>query len=229
MGGILSDLAFSGPLAPEFRVVVEVRLFGTHSDRLDISKMKIPFLKFLMALLALALLAAACGSDDSDESAAASDEMSDTDENMAMDEDMNMGDPDATPAYQVEGADLVTGTFILLETRPEGYDDLIGEAYIARYDDGTTVSVEIGGLLPDVEYISHLHEGSCEDNGGDHYKFDLDGSDMPPNEIHLAFVSSASGQGFMTAENHMVAGEEAQSVVVHPVDLLDNKIACAPL
>lgn len=33
----------------------------------------------------------------------------------------------------------------------------------------------------------------------------------------------------MTAENHLNATTEARSVVVHPVQLLDNKIACAEL
>jgi hypothetical protein len=180
-------------------------------------------LKMMLPLLALALLAAACGSD-SDETSSEDAEMSDN----AMDE-MNMGDPDATPAYEVEGADLTTGTFLLLDTRPEGYDDVVGEANLARHDGGTTVTIELIGLEADADYISHLHEGDCADNGGDHYKFDPKGSDMPPNEIHLAFVADAEGGGFMTAENHMVAEEDARSVVVHPVDLLDNKIACAPL
>lgn len=212
--------------------------------------MRNTLLKLLIAALSLTLLAAACGSDSDDDAAEADnmdEEMSEdtamaedmdedmemSDDDMDMDEmdmeDMNMGDPDATPAYEVEGADLVTGTFELLDTRPEGYDDVIGEGYIARHDGGTTVTMEVGGLLPEVEFIAHVHEGDCSEGGGDHYKFDPEGSDVPPNEIHLAFVSSADGQGFMTAENHMVAGEDARSLVVHPLELLDNKIACAPL
>jgi len=190
--------------------------------------------KLLLLLVALALVAAACGSDsdDSDESSAATDEMDEEMEDMDddMDDmDMNMGDPDATPAYEVEGAELTTGTFVLLDTRPDGYDDLIGEANLARHENGTTVTIELSGLLPGVDFISHVHEGECEEGGGDHYKFDPEGSDMPPNEIHLAFTSTGEGTGFMTAENDMAAGDDARSVVVHPAELIDNKIACAPL
>ena len=202
--------------------------------------MRSALLKLLAVALGLLLLAAACGSDadsdeaEADETAAADSDMEDMDESDMADSDMemadmNMGDPDATPAYDVDPAELVSGSFALLDTRPEGYDGVAGEAYLARYDNGTTVTVELSGLLPDVEYISHVHEDECSENGGDHYKFDPDGSDMPPNEIHLAFVSAADGAGFMTAENDMVAGADARSVVVHPVELLDNKIACAPL
>jgi hypothetical protein len=180
-----------------------------------------PLLKILLPLLALLLLAAACGSD--------SDETSSEDTEMSDDEMGDMGDPDAIPAYEVEGAELTTGTFILLDTRPEGYDDVIGEANLARHDGGTTVTIELAGLVADVDYIAHVHEGDCADNGGNHYKFDPEGGDMPPNEIHLAFVADDGGAGFMTAEHGMVAGEDARSIVVHPVDLLDNKIACAPL
>ena len=50
---------------------------------------------------------------------------------------------------------------------------------------------------------------------------------MPPNEIHLAFTAAADGTGFMTAENDQTVGPDARSVVVHPIELLDNKVACA--
>jgi len=49
---------------------------------------------------------------------------------------------------------------------------------------------------------------------------------MPPNEIHLAFTSDDGGNGFMTAENHQIAGLDAVAFVVHPADLIDNKLAC---
>lgn len=52
---------------------------------------------------------------------------------------------------------------------------------------------------------------------------------MPPNEIHLAFTSTPEGTGFMTAENDRTAGPQARSVVVHPREFTDNRIACAPL
>lgn len=140
---------------------------------------------------------------------------------------MNMGDPDATRAEEVDGADLLTGAFELLETRPQGYDDLSGVAAIARHEGGTTVTIELEGLEANVEYIAHVHVGPCSTDS-DHYMFDLEGSTMPPNEVHLAFTSGGSGSGFMTAENDQVVGDDGQSLIVHRADLLDNKIACAP-
>jgi len=150
----------------------------------------------------------------------------DTESDMG-DMSMNMGDPTATPAEDVVGAALVTGDFTLLDTRPQGYEDVSGSAALARHDDGTTVTIRLTGLKPDTSFISHIHEGPCADYGGGHYRFDPDGSDMPPNEIHLAFQSGSDGSGFMTAENQQTVDDRAVSVVVHPRDLLDNKVACA--
>ncbi len=184
---------------------------------------------------AFLLLATACGDDDD---AAADDEMSEDEmsedamDDMAMEDgmdmdEMNMGDPDATPAAETDYDSLAAGTFELLETRPENHDDVAGTVEMARHADGTTVTVELTGLVGGEDYISHVHDGPCSESGGDHYKFDPNGSDLPPNEIHLAFTAGDDGSGFMTAENHEVAGDDAISLVVHPAELLDNKIACA--
>ena len=180
----------------------------------------------LTVLVAIAAVGvAACGSDDAEVTA------DETDMDMGMDDadmgDMNMGDPNATPAAEVEGAEVLSGMFELLETRPEGYDEMTGTADIARSDAGTTVTLQVSGLIAGEDYISHLHDGPCSDLGGDHYRFDPGGSEFPPNEIHLAFTADGDGNGFMTAENEMTAGPEAISIVVHPAELLDNKIACA--
>lgn len=142
---------------------------------------------------------------------------------------MNMGDPNAVPADQVPNAELATGQFSVLDTAPEGYQDVAGTAMLARYDGGSTVTIQLRGLKPGTAFISHVHEGQCADGGGAHYKFDPAGGDAPPNEIHLAFTSTAEGTGSMTAENDRAAGPGAQSVVVHPRDLVDNRVACAPL
>ena len=189
-------------------------------------------MRILSLFLVVALVVAACGDDSSNVPGAADttimdggmggDHMGETDMG-----GMNMGDANATAAYDVSDAELMSATFALLETRPPGYDTTAGEAWLARHDAGTTVTIRLSGLVADTRYIAHVHEGSCADLGGDHFKFDRDGSDMPPNEIHLAFNADADGSGFMTAENEAVAGETARSVVVHPVDLLDNKLACA--
>jgi Cu/Zn superoxide dismutase len=173
----------------------------------------------------LALVLAACGGseDTTDTTVMAGDGMAMGD---GTDMAMNMGDPDATPAAEVAGAELVTGEFELLDTRPSGYDDVSGTAAMARYDGGTTVTIEVSGLQPGVEYISHVHAGPCADNGGPHYQFEVGGETVPPNEIHLLFTADEDGRGFMTAENERTVDERAVALVVHPVDLIDNKIAC---
>ena len=172
------------------------------------------------------MLAAACGSDGeatpTTEAESPSAGNTDAMDGMAM----NMGDASATRADEVDGAALATGEFALLDTRPQGFDDTTGTAWIARHPGGTTVTLELEGLIPDADYISHVHADVCANNGGEHYQFEVGGSAMPPNEIHLAFTSDADGHGFMTAENHEIAGLEAVAFVVHPADLIDNKLAC---
>jgi hypothetical protein len=43
------------------------------------------------------------------------------------------------------------------------------------------------------------------------------------------FDSDADGERLMTAGNDRVAGEEARSVVVNPVNAMDAEVACADL
>lgn len=186
-----------------------------------------------MLTVALGMTAAACGSDDdtattvapADTATAPTATTMTDDMDMAM--DMNMGDPDATRADDIAGAALARGPFELLETRPQGYDDVTGSAALARHSAGTTVTLELSGLPPNVDFISHVHAESCApNNGGPHYQFEIGGSTMPPNEVHLAFTSDADGNGFMTAENHDIVGIDAVALVVHPAEFLDNKVAC---
>lgn len=183
----------------------------------------------VLLLLIIAVIAGACRSDESTATTTASTTSMPMDDAMGdmNDMQMNMGDPDAVPAEEVPGAEVVAGTFALLDTRPAGYDDVAGTVALARSAEGTTVTIRLENLPAGVDFISHVHDGLCSELGGDHYKFDPAGSDMPPNEIHLAFTSAADGTGFMTAENAATVDDRARSVVVHPLDLLDNKIACA--
>ena len=183
--------------------------------------LKPPRLSACALALALALLGASCGSDETVTETDGTDAMGEMD-GMAM----NMGDASATRADEIEGAELASGEFTLLDTRPEGFDDMTGTAWIARHAGGTTVTLDVQGLIPNADYISHVHADACANNGGDHYQFDVGGSDMPPNEIHLAFTSDADGNGFMTAENDQIASLDAVAFVVHPADLIDNKLAC---
>lgn len=135
----------------------------------------------------------------------------------------------AVPAADVAGGRLSSGPFILLATAPRGYQDAAGTAQLARHDGGTTVTVTLTGLRPDTDFVSHVHSGQCAAGGGPHFRIDPAGSEMPPNEIHLVFRSDASGAGTATVENPAVVGEDARAVVVHPADLMDNRVACAQL
>ena len=139
--------------------------------------------------------------------------------------DMNMGDPTAMPAHDVDGADLHHGSFAPVPgtTRP-----VTGDAWLARHE-GTTVSIELAGLEPGVAHVAHVHVAPCSEDGGDHFRFDADGGAMPPNEIHLAFTATADGTGSMTVENPMVASDDARSVVVHVAGDSAAKLACADL
>ena len=155
------------------------------------------------------------------------DEMSD-DEMDGMDHDgMDMGSAEATPADAVDGAELATGAIELLPTAPEGHEDAAGTVDIARSDAGTTVTVAATGLVPGTEYLSHVHEGACDDNGGAHYKFDPAGGDEPPNEIHLRFTADDDGAVTWTAANEMTAGPEAVTWVMHLAEDTSVYVACA--
>ena len=181
----------------------------------------------LGALIAVgALTLAACGSDDDSADESMDDAMDESMDDAMDGMDMNMGDVNATPADEVEGAALARGEFVLLDTRPAGYDDVAGTAVIARHAGGTTVTLEVSGLPANVDFISHVHEAPCSDNGGDHFQFVEGPVEVPPNEIHLAFTSDADGNGFMTAENDAVATADAVALVIHPAEFIDNKAAC---
>jgi hypothetical protein len=143
---------------------------------------------------------------------------------------MEMGDPDATPAAKVTGGRHASGPFELLDTRPPGTDAVTGTAWIAHGAGiGSTVTVQLEGL-PAGEYMAHVHAQPCaSEAGGPHFRFDPTGPTVPPNEIHLAFTAQATGHGYMTARNDRDAGAGARSVVVHPVEAMDSRLACADL
>ena len=111
------------------------------------------------------------------------------------------------------------GVFALVAGAPPGFGDLAGTA---RLVDGTRggsdVSIALSGLKPNVRYLAHVHEGTCgqPDPGGPHFKFDADGGDTPPNEIHLRFTANATrNAGAQVRSARRVADGAAGSVVVH--------------
>lgn len=141
---------------------------------------------------------------------------------------MPMGDPDATPADALEGAVLRQGAWHRLVTAPVAYADVTGTAQLAVHAQGTTVTLRLAHLPPHQPYMAHVHVDSCKVLGGDHFQFDPQEGDMPPNEIHLAFTSQADGTGFMTVANPHQAGEAARSIIVHQM-ADDLKLLCANL
>ncbi len=114
--------------------------------------------------------------------------------------------------------ETVSGQFQLVPEAPSGYADLSGEAELERTGGGTEASIQLSGLRPDTDYVAHVHAAGCDqpDPGGPHFKFDPNGSDEPPNEIHFALTSSAGGEGNATASNEEeVPAGEAGSIVLH--------------
>jgi len=112
----------------------------------------------------------------------------------------------------------VSGEFAVVADAPSGYEELSGEARLERTGGGTEASIELSGLQPDTEYAAHVHAAGCDqpDPGGPHFQFDPNGSDMPPNEIHLSFASNADGEGEAEASNDReIPDGDAGSIVVH--------------
>jgi Cu-Zn family superoxide dismutase len=117
--------------------------------------------------------------------------------------------------------ETVSGQLKRLTTAPAADKAVAGEATLERADGGTTVSLKVTGLEPSTSYVAHLHTGGCDqaDPGGPHFKFNADGGDEPPNEIHLELRSKADGAASATAtSNREVPKGEAGSIVVHEAD-----------
>lgn len=127
------------------------------------------------------------------------------------------------------GGDAQTsdGAFAPVADAPADAESAKGDATMERRDDGTTVEVELTGLQANGEYVAHVHNQPCDqDSGGKHYQFETGGSELPPNEIHLALAADAGGKASATTEADRKAGPEAVSVVVH---YQDKKLLCADL
>lgn len=130
-----------------------------------------------------------------------------------------------------------TGAFVALDGRPEGYDNVEGTATVT-VDDGTSATIELSGLRPNTAYVAHVHEQPCSlDDGGAHFRFDPDGGERPPNEVHLRFTTDEDGSGTARATNDRdLPIDQALSVVVHEEPgnehghgTTEAKIACADL
>lgn len=116
------------------------------------------------------------------------------------------------------------GDFTVLEDAPSGFEEMSGTAEMTRSDDGTEATISFQGLRPDTEYVAHVHGGICDqpDPGGPHFKFDINGPEEPPNEIHFSFTSDADGAGSAEARNDQtVPDDEGNTIVLHLAEAED--------
>ncbi|MGV0835443.1 hypothetical protein [Mycolicibacterium thermoresistibile] len=168
----------------------------------------------LAALAAAVLPLAACGGD-------AEEAAPDT------------GEPTATTDTETDTVTL-RGEFAPVPDAPPGAEEMGGVAEQVRTPDGATVTITLFGLGPRVDYVAHLHAEPCSapDPGGPHFKFDPNGGDLPPNEVHLTFTSDAVGSGAAVTEvDRPLPDGEALSVVVHEAggegEHHEPKLVCA--
>ncbi|MGQ0845372.1 MAG: hypothetical protein ACT4QF_14690 [Sporichthyaceae bacterium] len=170
-----------------------------------------------------ALLLAGCGGGDDEDEAQAT-----------------TGITSGTP-----GARIFGGSFANVKDAPEGVGEVAGTAEMILAEGKTRVSVLATGLDNRGVYIGHVHNDVCSaaDPGGAHFKFDPNGGDQPPNEIHLPIQFELTRQGEkksgitsdVTVDRE--AGAEAKSVVIHlkrargagTDEATPPKISCADL
>ena len=189
--------------------------------------MRVP--RWGLALLASGVLLAGCGGGQDEDKG--DDDSSSASPSPSAGDDNSSGEPGTLSG-------TFTGAFRKVDNPPEGTDDVKGTVEMEVGDDGTKVSVEVEGLEDKAVYVAHVHKDACAaaDPGGAHYKYDPDGGDQPPNEIHLD-VKNEDGKGTGEAENDDAATSEARSVVLHlkraanakKDETKPPKVACADL
>lgn len=124
---------------------------------------------------------------------------------------------------QSPGAKVFGGGFTNVKDAPKDAGAVLGTAEMIVAEGKTRVTILATGLDNRVLYIGHVHADACSaaDPGGGHYKFDPNGGDQPPNEIHLPiqFEVNRQGekQGGVTSDVTVdrEAGADAKSVVIH--------------
>ncbi|MGQ0464351.1 MAG: hypothetical protein ACT4QG_03410 [Sporichthyaceae bacterium] len=134
--------------------------------------------------------------------------------------------PAATTAAitaQTDGAKVFGGSFANVKGAPPNSPAVVGTAEMIVAQGKTRVTILVTGLDNKAAYIAHVHDDVCSapDPGGAHFKFDPNGGDQPPNEIHLNIQFEVNRQGDklaaitsdVTVEG--AAGESAKSVVIH--------------
>lgn len=126
-----------------------------------------------------------------------------------------------------------TGEFVAVEGA-SGEEVIEGTAVLETTEAGTSVTVQVAGLLAGNTYASHMHDGSCTDVGG-HYQDDPTGPMSPPNEIWASSSSDPSGdlepnhQGVATGSGSAdwVPRLQPLSVQIHAPVFPGLPISCA--
>ena len=124
---------------------------------------------------------------------------------------------------QTPGARDFGGSFTNVKNAPKDTGAVVGTVEMIIAEGKTRVTILATGLDNKAQYVGHVHNDVCSaaDPGGAHYKFDPNGGDAPPNEIHLPiqFEVNRQGekQGGITSDVTVdrEAGPEAKSVVIH--------------
>jgi len=145
-----------------------------------------------------------------------------------------------TPPPKVACADLVPErhfnfpTSGIAELTPDGVsrgmDGLFGTATMIRELTGLTrVQLAISGAPADTTFKVHVHNLSCAEGGGSHYKIDTTVTDpVESNEMWLTVETDGAGSGQYSHAWGTIARPDAASLVLH--DASDNaKIACIDL
>lgn len=132
----------------------------------------------------------------------------------------------ATPdplTSQTKGAKVFGGSFADVKNPPPNSGAVVGTAEMIVAKGKTRVTLLVTGLDQKALYVAHVHNDVCsaDDPGGAHFKFDPNGGDMPPNEIHLPiqFEVNRKGDKLGAITSDVTAGGEAgpgaKSVVIH--------------
>lgn len=124
---------------------------------------------------------------------------------------------------------VTSGEFRPLDGAPAQFQAVTGTARMVRTIQGTTeVEVLMRGLpTAAASYPTHVHDRTCDEGGGNHFRFDAAGLSTPPNEIHPTVEGDDVGVGLGADTAFAVAGPAARSVVLHAPS--GEKVACADL
>lgn len=118
-----------------------------------------------------------------------------------------------------EGPRILEASLAVVDSAAQTHPDATGEATVT-VEDGTGVELTVAGLMPETDYVSHLHDATCRADppGGEHWAADPDAAASESNEVHLHFITDAEGNGSATVDSGLIADERVKAIVVHLED-----------